>query len=101
MTTKFFEMKKIRLNEKQRIVELSSEISPAYSDIDIWTSFEKIMKENAKALKELEYYKTIVTKEEQIMRDLNYRQRTPSHQNCHEENYGKIHFRKSFWLPRE
>ena len=63
-------MKKRRLNEKQRIVELSSEISPADSDIDIWTSFEKIMNENAKALKELEYYKTIVTKEEQIMLDM-------------------------------
>ena len=29
-----------------------------------------IMNENAKALKELEYYKTILTKEDQIMRDL-------------------------------
>ena len=99
VNAKFSEMKKRRLDEKHRIVELSSNISPADSDMDIWTNFDKIMNENAKALKELEYYKTMVTKEEQIMRDLKDRQRTQSHQNSHEENYGKISFRKSFWLP--
>ena len=34
VTAKFYEMKKRRLNEKQKIVELSSEISSSDSDID-------------------------------------------------------------------
>ena len=59
------------------------------------------MKENAKALKDLEKFKKVVIKEEQVLVDLKHRRRTTSHQNSEKENYGKNNFRKSFWLPRD